>query len=92
MAHHPIILQKTGYDIGTHAPESADWLNVLLAQAFAGYREDVMYGMARQWESLRPTKIASGKDDGARQLFEDILNRKGEGRVGVEYLVSAFEI
>ncbi|EPQ31035.1 uncharacterized protein PFL1_01224 [Pseudozyma flocculosa PF-1] len=38
------ILDKIGYDISTHGSESCDWLNVVLAQAVAGYREDVLAG------------------------------------------------
>ncbi|KAJ1033805.1 hypothetical protein NDA16_000015 [Ustilago loliicola] len=38
------ILDKTAYDISSHLPESADWLNVMFAQAIAGYREDVLAG------------------------------------------------
>ncbi|SPC62897.1 related to MMM1 - required for mitochondrial shape and structure [Ustilago sp. UG-2017b] len=38
------ILDKTAYDISSHLPESTDWLNVMFAQAIAGYREDVLAG------------------------------------------------
>ncbi|KAG9292851.1 hypothetical protein G9A89_016213 [Geosiphon pyriformis] len=34
------ILSKTLYDPINHSPESADWLNVLLAQAILQYRDD----------------------------------------------------
>ncbi|KAK0560298.1 ERMES complex subunit mmm1 [Tilletia horrida] len=40
------ILDRTGYDISTHPSESTDWVNVLFAQAIAGYREDAMAGGA----------------------------------------------
>lgn len=38
------ILDKTAYDISSHLPESTDWLNVMFAQAIAGYRQDVLAG------------------------------------------------
>ncbi|PWZ03738.1 hypothetical protein BCV70DRAFT_197935 [Testicularia cyperi] len=38
------ILERTGYDISSHLAESTDWLNVMFAQAIAGYREDVLAG------------------------------------------------
>ncbi|SNX85358.1 related to MMM1 - required for mitochondrial shape and structure [Melanopsichium pennsylvanicum] len=38
------ILDKTAYDISSHLAESTDWLNVMFAQAIAGYREDVLTG------------------------------------------------
>ncbi|EST06921.1 protein of unknown function DUF2404 [Kalmanozyma brasiliensis GHG001] len=38
------ILDKTAYDLSSHLPESTDWLNVMFAQAIAGYREDVLAG------------------------------------------------
>ncbi|KAN0060570.1 ERMES complex subunit mmm1 [Thecaphora frezii] len=38
------ILDKIGYDITSHGSESCDWLNIVLAQAVAGYREDVLAG------------------------------------------------
>ncbi|SPO28780.1 related to MMM1 - required for mitochondrial shape and structure [Ustilago trichophora] len=38
------ILDKTAYDISSHLAESTDWLNVMFAQAIAGYREDVLAG------------------------------------------------
>ncbi|RUS22587.1 hypothetical protein BC937DRAFT_88348 [Endogone sp. FLAS-F59071] len=34
------ILSKTFYDLVRHAPESVEWLNVLLAQAITQFRED----------------------------------------------------
>ncbi|ETS64262.1 hypothetical protein PaG_01509 [Moesziomyces aphidis] len=40
------ILDKTSYDLASHLPESTDWLNVVFAQAIAGYREDVLAGGA----------------------------------------------
>lgn len=38
------ILDKTAYDLSSHLPETTDWLNVMFAQAIAGYREDVLAG------------------------------------------------
>lgn len=38
------ILDKTAYDLSSHLAESTDWLNVMFAQAIAGYREDVLAG------------------------------------------------
>lgn len=66
------ILDRTGYDISTHMAESADWLNVMFAQAIAGYREDVLAGGSNfnSSSSLEPNKERT-----ARDLMEEILNR-----------------
>ncbi|KAK0555591.1 ERMES complex subunit mmm1 [Tilletia horrida] len=50
------ILERTGYDVSTHPPESTDWINVLFAQAIAGYREDAMAGGASMI-----SRLASGR-------------------------------
>lgn len=77
------ILEKTAYDISTHPSESADWVNVMFAQAVAGYREDVLAG-----GGLHPSSAAaaangdpfsSEKERTARDLMEEILNRKTSG-------------
>lgn len=34
----PSLLAALDYDLPSHAPESLDWLNVLMAQALAAYR------------------------------------------------------
>ncbi|WVN90415.1 uncharacterized protein L203_105651 [Cryptococcus depauperatus CBS 7841] len=58
-----ILLQKTSYDMSTHAAESSDWLNVLLAQVLQGYRNDL---------------LSEGGEDGARARVERWLNPGGE--------------
>lgn len=56
------ILNKTEYEMGTHPAESADWLNVLLAQMLQGYRNDM---------------LSDGGEDGARLKIEQWLNPAG---------------
>lgn len=56
------ILGKTEYEMGTHPAESADWLNVLLAQMLQGYRDDM---------------LSDGGEDGARLKIEQWLNPAG---------------
>ncbi|AMD22778.1 HHR009Cp [Eremothecium sinecaudum] len=36
------ILEKTYYDVETHAPESLDWFNVLIAQTIQQFREEAL--------------------------------------------------
>ena len=76
------ILDKTAYDLSSHLPETADWLNVMFAQAIAGYRQDVLAGGV----SPRPPSASHNqhgphhhlepeKERTARDLMEEILNR-----------------
>ncbi len=78
------LLQSVGYDISSHAAESADWLNVLCAQAVAGYREDVLAGghvaPGEAASSSNTTKEkdpipGEAKERTAREFMQDILNR-----------------
>ncbi|TYJ54661.1 hypothetical protein B9479_004695 [Cryptococcus floricola] len=57
------LLSKTKYDMSVHAPESADWLNVLLGQVVQGYRNDL---------------LSDGGEEGARLRVERWLNPKGK--------------
>ncbi|GHJ89737.1 hypothetical protein NliqN6_6139 [Naganishia liquefaciens] len=56
------LLEKTGYEMATHASESADWINVLFAEVLQGYRDDL---------------LGSGGEEGARKQVEAWLNPKG---------------
>ena len=38
------IMNKVQYEMDSHASESIDWINVIVAQALAGYRQDIQYG------------------------------------------------
>lgn len=66
------LAERAGYDIGAHAPESTDWVNVLLALALHGYRED----------------MAAHSEGGARAAVEQILNSAVEGKTAGTLLVS----
>ncbi|ODO09308.1 hypothetical protein I350_02908 [Cryptococcus amylolentus CBS 6273] len=57
------LLSKTKYDMSVHAPESADWLNVLLGQVVQGYRNDL---------------LSDGGEEGAKLRVERWLNPKGK--------------
>jgi hypothetical protein len=69
------LAERAGYDVGAHAPESTDWVNVLLALALHGYRED----------------LAAGNEGGARAAVEHILNAAVEGKTAGTLLVSTGE-
>ncbi|WVF66802.1 hypothetical protein IAT40_001544 [Kwoniella sp. CBS 6097] len=56
------LLEKTGYEMATHAAESTDWVNVLLAQMLQGYRNDL---------------LSANGEEGARQRIEKWLNPVG---------------
>ncbi|WWC59991.1 uncharacterized protein I303_102554 [Kwoniella dejecticola CBS 10117] len=56
------LLQKTNYEMATHAAESTDWVNVLLAQVLQGYRNDL---------------LSANGEEGARQRIEKWLNPVG---------------
>ncbi|SCV68648.1 BQ2448_769 [Microbotryum intermedium] len=69
------ILSSLDYDLSSHAPESLDWLNVLLGQTLSAYR-----GL-----------IFSSSPQGPKGLFESILNRKSSDAeerrlVSVDYI------
>ncbi|PWN99255.1 hypothetical protein FA09DRAFT_286093, partial [Tilletiopsis washingtonensis] len=70
------LAERAGYDVGAHAPESTDWVNVLLALALHGYRED----------------LAAGNEGGARAAVEHILNAAVEGKTAGTLLVSTVDI
>lgn len=53
------LMDKVGYDMASHASESGDFLNVLLAQILQGYRDDL---------------LGSGGEEGARRRVESWLN------------------
>ncbi|OCF45013.1 mitochondrial outer membrane protein [Kwoniella heveanensis CBS 569] len=56
------LLGKTNYEMATHAAESTDWVNVLLAQMLQGYRNDL---------------LSANGEEGARQRIEKWLNPVG---------------
>lgn len=76
------IMTKVRYEIDSHAGEPVDWLNVIMAQALAGYREDILAG---GWSA---EKRADEAQKTAREWMEDILNAKTVGR-GMSFLVRA---
>ncbi|GAA5981508.1 hypothetical protein JCM10908_004134 [Rhodotorula pacifica] len=75
------LLESLAYDLSSHAPESLDWLNVLLGQLIGSYR----------------SLAASHSGGGARSLLEEALNRstlaveadgqeKAQGMVGLDFI------
>ena len=69
-----VLLSKTGYDLSTHSAESADWLNVLLAQAIAAYRSMIVDGLGGDEQD------AEREGRGAKGFVEDALNsNRAEG-------------
>ena len=76
------IMGKVRYEVDSHGGESVDWLNVFIAQALAGYREDIMAG---GWSAEKKSSEAQRT---AREWMEDVLNAKTVG-MGMTFLVSA---
>ncbi|GAA6048039.1 hypothetical protein NBRC10513_003716 [Rhodotorula toruloides] len=77
------LLASLSYDLSSHAPESLDWLNILLAQLISSYR----------------SLAANHPGGGARHLVEESLNRRSRfgasdgdedggsnGMVGLDYI------
>lgn len=74
------ILEKVRYEIDSHSGETIDWLNVIFAQALAGYREDILAG---GWSaSMKQYDLQMT----AREWMEDALNARTVGR-GMNFLV-----
>ncbi|KAG0150181.1 hypothetical protein CROQUDRAFT_88213 [Cronartium quercuum f. sp. fusiforme G11] len=76
----PELLSKLSYDLSTHPPETADWLNVLVAQAIVAYRS-LVHGELDEGSSLKGEK--------AKQMVEEALNvgRDSEpGFISVDYI------
>lgn len=72
------IADRAGYDLGSHPAESADWVNVILALALAGYREDMQRG----------TDGKSSVEEGAREVVQRALNGAVDGKTAASFLVS----
>ena len=78
------VLQKTQYEMGAHAPETLDWLNVILAQMIARYR-DAIVGYAPAGaapadpESGMPS-LQNAEKAAAKRLAEHMLNTAVAGR------------
>lgn len=83
------ILAKVHYEMDSHASESIDWVSVIVAQALAGYRQDVMAG---GWTATDGEEIDARSEAGsqgqrtARDWMEEILNVNTVGR-GMSFLV-----
>lgn len=80
------ILAKVHYEMDSHASESIDWVNVIFAQALAGYRHDVLAG---GWTSTsaEPSAEPSAEQPQrtARDWMEEVLNDRTIGR-GMSFL------
>ncbi|KAK4049638.1 hypothetical protein OIO90_005397 [Microbotryomycetes sp. JL221] len=77
----PLILAALEYDIASHAPETLDWLNVLIAQALSGYRSSIV------------TSTVGLGQGGAKGLLEQILNKESTeetnskpGMISLDYI------
>lgn len=75
------LLETLAYDLSSHAPESLDWLNILLGQLIGSYR----------------SLAASHSGGGARTLLEEALNRstlaaeadgqeQAQGMIGLDFI------
>lgn len=62
-----ILLSKLGYDLSAHGAESADWLNVLVAQAVSAYRNML----------LAPTASTANSTTGGNEPDADDLDEDG---------------
>lgn len=92
------IMNKVHYEMDSHASESIDWINVIVAQALAGYRQDIQAGgWSHDQEEEREVGKGAKKIDGneekeetnlqrtARDWMEEILNLNTVGR-GMTFL------
>ncbi|EGG00389.1 uncharacterized protein MELLADRAFT_111891 [Melampsora larici-populina 98AG31] len=78
----PDVLSKLSYDLSTHPPETADWLNVLVAQAIVAYRS-LVHG------ELDEESASSSRGEKAKRMVEEALNsvRDGEpGFISIDYI------
>lgn len=75
------IMGKVHYEVDSHVGESIDWVNVIIAQALAGYREDILAG---GWSA---EKKSSDAQVTAREWMENILNARTVGK-GMNFLVN----
>lgn len=80
----PEVLSKLSYDLSTHPPETADWLNVLVAQAIVAYRS-LVHGELDVDDSV-------AKGDKARQMVEEALNFGRDGEPGFISVVSQLKV
>ncbi|WFC94330.1 ERMES complex subunit mmm1 [Malassezia brasiliensis] len=77
------ILERTKYDIDHHAPESLDWLNLMVAQTMHGYRESILHtsrGMHDRDTDLPLPSLATEEKAAAKRFVERLLNGAVEGR------------
>lgn len=93
------IMNKVQYEMDSHPSESIDWINVIIAQALAGYRQDIQAGgwsydhdMKRSQDGKPPRPFDDRKGgEGenlqrtARDWMEEILNLNTLGR-GMTFL------
>lgn len=100
-ASDQLLLSKLSYDISTHAAESCDWLNVLVAQAVSAYRSMIL-DEAMNFSRMHHHEFSDEDDDeddkvgggrGAKRYVEKALNTgRGEGErqgdTGIVTLVS----
>ncbi|WAR60152.1 hypothetical protein PtB15_9B89 [Puccinia triticina] len=74
------LLSKLPYDLSSHPPETADWLNVLLAQAIIAYRS-LVHGL--------DDDPSMPKGNKAKEMVEEAMNfARGEspGIISVDYI------
>ncbi|WFD30318.1 ERMES complex subunit mmm1 [Malassezia sp. CBS 17886] len=77
------VLQKSQYDLSSHAMESLDWLNVMLAQAILAFRTSVLRAAqaAPSPSSDMPLpSLQTPEKAAAKQLLERALNDVTTGR------------
>lgn len=77
------ILEHTKYDMGSHAPESLDWLNLMVAQIMYGYRESILHasrGVPDRDTDLPLPSLENEEKASAKRLVERLLNGVVEGR------------
>lgn len=92
------IMSKVHYEMDSHASESIDWINIIAAQAVAGYRQDILAGgwtadagvgaERRSKEGRVPQSdpdMPTREERTARDWMEDILNSRTTGR-GMSFL------
>jgi maintenance of morphology protein 1 len=75
------LLSKVHYEIDSHPAETIDWLNVIVAQALAGYRQDMHSG---GW-SHGDFPLPAAEQGSAREWVETVLNTQTIAK-GISFL------
>ncbi|PWN37503.1 uncharacterized protein FA14DRAFT_105878, partial [Meira miltonrushii] len=86
------IMNRVQYEMDSHASESIDWINVIVAQALAGYRQDIkaeilnLNTVGRGMTFLDPIQVTQVEFGDAYPIFSNAKVRPADdmGRMRIE--------